>query len=129
VAQLRRNQEKIEAAGARVVLVGMANPRETEAFCQRFQIPFPILCDPDLKLYHAYGLKKAGVLSLFSPFTALKGLSAMSQGHLMGIPEGDIKQLGGVFVIDTTGHIRQAYDTLDLTAFPDVKDILAGISG
>ncbi len=31
----------------------------------------------------------------------MKGLSAVVRGHRMGIPKGEVRQLPGVFIIDT----------------------------
>ncbi len=125
---MRQRKADIEDAGGQVVLVGMGTPEEAEDFRERFDVPFPVICDADRKLYRAFDLKRMGVLGFFSPSLALKGMSAMSQGHLMGLPTGDVKQLSGVFVIDTGGgfsftHIsRQPDDT------PDVEEILAALT-
>jgi hypothetical protein len=36
----------------------------------------------------------------------IKGFSAMAKGHVMGVPEGDVRQLPGVFVINTDGQVE-----------------------
>ena len=124
---MRQREEDFKEAGAQVVLVGMGSPRQAEAFRERFQIRFPIICDTDRQLYRAYHLKRMGFFSLFSPSLALKGLSAMSQGHLMGIPEGDIHQLSGVFVIDASGRIRFRYHSKDPSDLPPMADLLSAV--
>ena len=30
----------------------------------------------------------------------------MAKGHIMGVPEGDVRQLPGVFVINTDGQVE-----------------------
>jgi hypothetical protein len=37
---------------------------------------------------------------------AVKGLSAVARGHGIGIPRGDVRQLPGVFIMDTGSRIR-----------------------
>ncbi len=111
-----------------MVLVGMGAPKETRGFLKRFELPFPMISDPDRKLYGAYGLKKMGVLGFLSPSLALKGLSAVAGGNLAGIPEGDVKQLAGAFVIDTSGAIRFQYLSADPSDIPPVEDLLAAIA-
>jgi len=106
VAQLRQTKPQIDAAGAQVVLVGMGDPAATESFRHQFDIPFPMICDPDRELYKSFNLNRMGAFDFLSPSMAIKGLSAMSQGHFVGLPTGDIKQLAGAFVIDTHGMIR-----------------------
>ena len=129
MAQLRQRKAEIEAAGGHVVLVGMGKPREAETFREQFQVPFPMICDPHRDLYGAYRLERTGMFSLLSPALALKGLSAMSQGHLMGLPEGDVKQLAGVFVIDTAGHIRFSHRSSDPADITDVAVVLQALHG
>ena len=111
-----------------MILVGMGKPRETENFREQFHVPFPMICDPDRKLYDAFHLERMGMLGLLSPSLALKGLSAMSQGHLMGLPEGDVKQLAGAFVIDTDGKIRFSHRSADPADITDVADILEALT-
>ncbi len=106
MAQLRQAKPQIDAAGAQVVLVGMGDPAATESFRHQFDIPFPMICDPDRELYKSFNLNRMGAFDFLSPSMAIKGLSAMSQGHFVGMPTGDIKQLAGAFVIDAHGVIR-----------------------
>jgi len=124
VAQLRDKAEDFENIPARVVLVGMGSPKESKAFIKRFQIPFPLICDPERSLYGAYGLKRMGVLDFISPSLAIKSLSAVAQGNLAGIPQGDVKQLAGVFVIDAYGVIQYRHLSADPADFPSAEDVL-----
>lgn len=124
---MRRQNDVIEAAGGRVVLVGMGAPAEAEAFRMRFDVSFPIICDPERRLYDAFHLRRMGALDFLSPFLALKGLAAMGEGHLMGLPAGDVKQLAGAFVVDSEGRIRFAHlsrDASDLVSVDDIVDAL-----
>jgi len=125
VAQLRDKADDFEKAGARVVLVGMGPPKEAGKFLERFKIPFPMICDPKRRLYDIYGLKKMGVLGFLSPSLVLKSLSAVAQGNLAGIPEGDVKQLAGVFVIDPSGLIQFRHLSADPADFPPAEEVLA----
>ena len=125
MAQLRDKADEFEKAGVRVVLVGMGPPRESREFMERFKIPFPMICDPKRRLYDIYGLKKMGVLGFLSPSLVLKSLSAVAQGNMAGIPEGDVKQLAGIFVIDPSGHIQFRHLSADPADFPPAEDVLA----
>jgi peroxiredoxin len=124
VAQLRDKAADFEKSGVRVVLVGMGPPKESREFLERFKIPFPMICDPERKLYDIYGLKKMGVLGFLSPSLALKSLSAVAQGNMAGIPEGDVKQLAAVFIIDISGHVRFRHLSADPADFPPAEDVL-----
>ena len=127
MAQLRDKATDFKKAGARVVLVGMGPPKESEEFLKKFAIPFIMVCDPERKLYEAYGLKRMDALGFLSPSLVLKSLSAVAGGNLVGLPEGDVKQLAGVFIIDTSGRIRYRHLSADPADFPPAEDVLTAL--
>jgi peroxiredoxin len=124
VAQLRRQKERFEDAGAQVLLVGMGTPPETAAFASQFDVPFPIVADSKRRLYRTFELGRMQPWGFFSPIVALKGVAAMAQGHLFGLPQGDPRQLPGVFVIDTDGTIIFAHYSSDPSDHPTPDTIL-----
>ncbi len=125
---MRDKENDFRKANACVLLVGMGSPKASEEFLKRFQVPFSMICDPERKLYDGYGLKRMGVLRFLSPSLALKSLSAVAQGNMVGMPEGDVKQLAGVFIINTSGHVRFRHLSADPADFPPVEDVLAALS-
>jgi len=106
VAQLRRKKEAFDQLGAQVVLVGLGNVAETAAFKERFEVPFTMIADPEKRLFEAFRLKQASVGSLLSAKMVVKGMTAMAKGHTIGKPQGDVRQLPGVFIIDADSRIR-----------------------
>lgn len=124
MAQLRRKQAQFERLGARVVLVGLGTPDDTAAFKAQFQVPFPMIADPEKQLFKAFQLKQATSKTLLSVGMVLKGLSAMARGHGMGIPKGDVRQLPGVFIIDTDGGIRFSHYAKGPADHPSAEDLL-----
>jgi peroxiredoxin len=110
------------------LLFGLGPPDQAEAFRREFDLSFPIVCDSDRRLYAAYGLKKMGLLGFASPSLLVKGVKALGQGHSMGIPTGDIYQLPGVFIIDTTGRIRFSHYARDPADHPSADTILSALS-
>jgi hypothetical protein len=48
----------------------------------------------------------------------------MTKSHTIGIPIGDVRQLPGVFVINTYGRIVYSYFASDLSDHPDPDTIL-----
>ena len=128
MAQLRQKESQFEAKKVTVILVGLGPPEEAEAFRKEFDLSFPMVCDPDRRLYTAYELKRIGLLRFASPSLLFKGVKALSQGHAMGIPRGDIFQLPGVFIIDQTGRIRFSYYGSDPADHPSPEKILIAVS-
>ena len=102
---MRRNKKSFEKAKAQVLLVGMGKPAESAEFAAKYNVPFPIVADPEKRLYRKFGLKQMSTLGLFSPSLAIKGISAIVGGHGIGMPQGDVRQLPGVFIINTAGLI------------------------
>jgi hypothetical protein len=65
-----------------------------------------MLAYPEKQLFGAVRLKRASTGSMLSAGMVAKGLKVMAKGHSIGIPKGDVRQLPGVFIIDTDGRIR-----------------------
>ena len=124
---MRRNKNSFAKAGARVVLVGMGTPSESAEFAEKFKVPFPIVADPQKKLYRRFELKQMSTLGFFSPSLALKGVAAIVGGHSIGMPQGDVRQLPGVFIINTTGEIVYSHFSSNPADHPDAKTIIAAL--
>lgn len=127
MAQLRDKAADFKKASSRVVLVGMGPAKESKEFLKKFSLPFEMICDPERKLYAAYGLKKMGAFDFLSPSLALKSIATLAKGNLVGMPEGDVKQLAGVFIIDTAGHVRFRHLSKDPADFASAKDVLEAL--
>lgn len=123
--QLHRFKTKFESGGFQVVLVGLGNPDDAEAFKKKFSLSFPIICDSETNLYQKYGLQKGSVSGFMSPSLWLKGLKTLAKGHMPGISRDNVMQMPGVFLIDTSGHIRYAYYSKDPSDNPSVASLLA----
>ena len=124
MAQLRSQKKRFDESGARLLLVGMGTPQESAAFAAKYDVPFPIVADSKRRLYRAFALGRMRPWGFLSPVVALKGVSAMAQGHLLGLPQGDPRQLPGVFIIDTDGTIIFQHYSRDPSDHPTPDAIL-----
>ena len=124
---MRRNKKSFEKAGAQVVLVGMGTPSESAEFAEKFKVPFSIVADPQKKLYRRFELKQMSTLGFFSPSLALKGVAAIAGGHSLGLPQGDVRQLPGVFIINTAGEIVYSHFSSNPADHPEAKTIIAAL--
>jgi hypothetical protein len=124
VAQLRREKQRFDEAGAQVVLVGMGTPAESRAFAAKYDVPFPLVSDPAKMVYRKFDLRRMTPWGFLAPEVVLKGVSAMARGHHMGLPQGDVRQLPGVFVITTAGEIVFSHYAADPADHPEVAMIL-----
>jgi hypothetical protein len=102
---LRHERWRFEEAGLQVVLVGMGNREESEQFRRRFQVPFPLVCDPDQDLYRVMSLPKGNASQVMGPSLVLRAAKSVLRGNLPGKPVGDVLQMPGVVGVDTAGGI------------------------
>ena len=131
MAQLRREKKSFDRLGADVVLVGLGSIEQTAAFKERFDVPFPMIADPEKRLFEAFRLKQASAVALLSAKMVFRGVTAMAKGHGIGVPQGDVRQLPGVFIIGTDGRILFSHHASGPAdhPLPDVLlDVLSGES-
>ena len=121
---MRQAKKRFDRAGVEVVIVGLGTVEQSEEFRKKFQVPFTLISDHEKELYQAFGLKQMSPMDFFSPSMILKGLSAMAKGHVMGVPEGDVRQLPGVFIINTDGQIEFSHYAENPADHPDPDEIL-----
>ena len=126
--QLHRARGEFEDAGATLVLIGQATPRDAAQFRRRQGIQLPVLADKERISYEAAGAKVAGITDLFGPKVVAKGaVTIAKQGVVQTRTIGDAAQLGGVLVIRPDGEIAWSHMSDDAgdNATPD--EILAAV--
>ncbi len=128
MAQLASERERFDAAGAHVVLVGMGTPAECRSFIRQFEVPFPMIADPERALYRRFHLERMSALRVLSPGMLVKGAAALARGHLPGVPQGDVLQLPGVFVVGAEDRVCRAFAPADPAGHPSPDDILKAVA-
>jgi hypothetical protein len=126
--QLHRAREEFEAAGAKVVLIGQASPRQAAAFRRKTKIDLRVLADEERRTYKAFGLKRANLAQLVGPRSVLAGIKhGARSGQVQGRIIGDAAQLGGALVVGPDGEVlfeqrsKNAGDTIE------PEDLLAAV--
>src|SRR5512137_213817 len=102
----------------------MGTPAESQAFRRLLDVRFPLVCDPDRRLYELYGLRRGSLGQVASAGVLLRSVRALLQGHLPGMPQGDVLQLAGAFVVDRSGEVRFRHVSCDAADHPKVDDLL-----
>jgi peroxiredoxin len=133
--RLRREYPQYVRAGASVVVIGQAEPERTAAFAARYGIECPLLCDPALDAYRAYGLPEGQPSQImYDASEELQrrdyeaGVKLAEARRADGRPLVDSPwQLPGEFVVDPGGTIRLAYRYQYCEDFPDQFVLLAAI--
>ena len=87
-----------------------------------------MISDPLRELYRMFHLRRMSPLRIIAPSVFLKGLSAISKGHHIGVPQGDVMQLPGVFVIGSDGRVCRAFIPADPAGHPGTTNILEAVA-
>jgi len=124
---LRRQKDAFDRLGAAVVLVGLGNVEQTAEFKERFDVPFPMIADPEKRLFEAFRLKQASAAALLYVKMVFRGVTAMAKGHGIGVPKGDVRQLPGVFIIDTDGRILFSHHASGPADHPRPETLLTAL--
>lgn len=124
-------QQLAEFAGRNLSLVAVfQSPRaQIERYIGKQQPPFPILPDPRLQLYQAYGVETS-LRGLLIGATRRLGrvLRAMRLGYLPGRIEGSVARVPADFLIGPRGEILIAYYGRDISDHLPIGILLQRIS-
>jgi peroxiredoxin len=119
--------EEITALGGDAVAVFQYRAEPTFHFCRRRGVPFDCLGDPEREAYHAVGLERSGPLEYLGPRAALGWLKAASHGNFGGLPQGDVAQRPGTFVVAQDGRVVLAHYNRNSADNPSNDELLAAV--
>ncbi len=132
--QLEPAQEQIAAAGAQVVAVCQADPERAAAVAERRGYRFPLLCDPELVSYQAYGLPEGTPATITGDFPWKPGdtenaeqWTTARRGTERALVDNPW-QLPGEFVVAQGGRIALAHRAQFCEDFPPTEVILGAIA-
>lgn len=126
--QLHRARSEFDQAGARLVLIGQATPRQAAHFRRRQGIQLPVLADEERVSYRAAGAKMGSVGDLVNPKVVLKGaLTGLREKTVQGRTVGNPSQLGGTLVIAPDGKITWSHMSADAGDNATPEEILAAV--
>ena len=117
MSQLARGAPRFQTLDADIVMIAPTRPERGRFYAKNFRLPFPYLCDPDYRVYEAYGMP-------------VREHSLLWKGRVltqfMRMPKAEVTDLGpakpslaeypqlfndddlGLFVADKTGTLRYA---------------------
>jgi len=125
VAQLCGHRDEFKRLNAGVLVVSFSSRTEaSRAWLEETCSSFTMLLDPERKVYRAYGLKRSW-LRIWNPIAGWDYIRLLLSGQRVRGIEADPYQLGGDFIVDSTGVLRLAYRSRVATDYPPVADLLA----
>lgn len=126
--QLHRERDAVENAGATLVLIGQATPRQASHFRRRLEIDLPVLADERRQSYRAAGAKVATLNELLGPKVVSKGLitsirARQPQGRTIGHPA----QLGGTLIVRSDGSVAWSHMSEDVSDNATPEEIVQAL--
>jgi AhpC/TSA antioxidant enzyme len=123
LAELAEKRSAIAAQGTGLVLVHMQTDTAASALFARYGLQdVPRISDPGRQLYEAFELSRGSLAQVAGPRVWLRGLLSLFKGHVPGVPEGDVLQMPGVFLLNN-GRIERAYRHATSADRPDYCEL------
>jgi peroxiredoxin len=126
VRELAPRLFELSRIGLRTVLVGSGSVEQRAAFMARNRLdgaPVTVVTDPSLGLYRALGLVRSAWAAL-GPRALLETTRAMAAGHPQRGLEGDLRQQGGVLLVDRRGLVRLLHRSRSIGDHPPASDLV-----
>ena len=121
LAVLEKHRDEIESQGVRIVLVHMIeSDAQAEMFFARYRLhDVPRINDSQQAVYRRFGLKRGNLTEVMGMGLWWAGIkSIFFQGHIPGIPKGDIFQLPGTFLVKD-GRVIREFKSRNSVEHPD----------
>jgi len=126
LASLQSRVEDFDLAGVGLYALTRSGLRAAQDFVPRHHLLFPLIADPEGRIFSLYGLSRLGLVQAFSsldPRRAKKGLGDARYG--LGRPERGLLQAPCAFAIGTGGTVKLAYSGRSLWEAPPLDALLA----
>ena len=126
--QVQNRLPEFDRLGAKIVVISFVAPVRLRQHLSSGRWSIRMLADPDRKAYQAFGLQRATWSQLLRPRAMVVYLKLMLRGRMPRRPQEDIHQLGGDFILDSTGRIAYEYRSQDPADRPDPAELLRVIA-
>jgi hypothetical protein len=102
-------------------------PEDLREFLEHRPVPFATFADPTRESYRIYGLARGNWRqTAYDPSVLRAGAAAALEGHIVGQPMGDPRQLPGGFVIED-GIVVYAHRAKTSADTAPIEDLLSAI--
>lgn len=108
IHELMARYDEFQKAGIRLVGVMQSSPDRIAKYAEKRKAPFPIIADPERKLYREYGVS-ASLMGMFHLRVFGTALKAMFSGIFPGAPDFPLATVPADFLIDPEGVVWSAY--------------------
>lgn len=124
--QVDRVSRELQESGCAVLAVGFATIEEFKRWEPVSPVRIPVFVDPERRVYAAVGAGKTRLQDLLKPRVILHYLRLLRKWGKPRKPEQDPWQLGGDYLVDSTGRVLWAYPSKNPADRPAV-DVLRDV--
>ena len=121
---MRQRESELDQLEVRVKVVTFDADYMARVYVEETNLMWPLLLDPEQKLYATYGMTKGSWWSIYRPSSIWNYLKLMFGGRKPGTPGKDWRQLGGDVLIDPQQIIRLHHISDGPHDRPEVQSIL-----
>jgi peroxiredoxin len=116
VQELIRQQQRLKDHGIDILAIFQSPPERIRHYVGRQQPPFPLIPDPDRKLYHIYGVESSwgGFLRAWTAGIGKVLRAVIGKRFLPGTVEGELHRIPADFLIDIDGRLSLVYYGRDI---------------
>ena len=129
IHELTKVYDELQQNGIQILTVFESPKTSILDYVSKDELPFPIIPDPDRKLYKLFGVESSWLKFIFGLPTVVKGVL---NGFFPGKMEGDLAIIPADFLIGKNGIIQKAYygknfgdhiPTKEINSFSNYYDI------
>lgn len=108
IHELIKEHSKLKEQGIELLAVFQSSKESVDQYVAKQDVPFPIICDPEQKLYDLYNIQESftGLISIKVMF---RMIAAMLKGFFIGKVEGSFTRLPAEYLIDESQMIKHIY--------------------
>ena len=125
MSQLRQRQSELDELGADVWVVTFEDLDHARARFEPLELPWPVVLDPDRRLYREYGMDRAPLRRVWGLRTLLAYARLLRRGRSLAPATGDTRQRGGDIVIDPDQIVRLVHVGDGPADRPSIDELLA----
>ncbi len=127
LADVAVRRAAITATGTNIVVVHMQSDSEANELFTRYGLADVLrISDPQQTLYQAFEVARGTMWQVAGPGMWWRAIGSLLKGHLPGIPNSDVFQLPGAFLIHN-GQIVNAFRGKKSSDRPDYVELPKGV--
>lgn len=111
--ELMEHYEELKAQNIEVIAVFESSNETLSAYAKSYEVPFPLIGDPERSLFKAYGVERS-TRGIFRTLSNKEAKEHMKQGEALFTKgtykkDGSMKQMQADFIINAQGQIAKAH--------------------